>query len=340
MNVQISPLGSAGFGDIARYEDRALRHKMWANHLIDNESGLVVNNSGTLHYDDHKRMLDDVVAARKYLPTAYRALTAVPGVAASMSLFETLAGYQNMNEFNAKTSMNGSNRESNQTDYQYAWVPQPIYHLDFHIPWRQGGFSYKQGDGVDEATMQVELERDKTLILGNSEIVVNVNGVAAPLYGLTNHPATLTGTISDWTNPANFDGIYSEVVANVGLLFTDRKAGQVPNSILMFAANDVYPVLENDYSSAKGDRTMAERIKAITAIRDIIPSQWLPDGAVLYVEASPQTLRIPTSTDTTVAPWQRTHEMENLKFTVFAASTLQVRADRNNLTGIGYFTKA
>lgn len=344
MSNLITPFGSNLHRQLARFEDKSFNKQMWGNHLIDNQSGIVVNNtSGTLHYDDHKRMLDDVVMARKFMPTGFRTLSAIPGVTVGCSLYDTLVGYQNMNEFEAGTSMNGSNRSSNQTDYKYNWVPQPIYHCDFHVPWRQGGFAYKQSDGAQEASMQVELERDKTLFLGNDQIIVNVNGVDAQLYGLTNAPGVLSlaGGISDWAAAANTDVIAKELIANIiSPLYAQRKAAQMPNSLVVFVANDIYTNLENDYSSQKGDRTVMERMRAITAVRDVMPSQWLPDGAVLVVEALPQTLRIPTSTDTTVAPWQRKDPMEDLKFTVWAASTLQVRQDRNGLTGIAYATKS
>lgn len=334
--------GSMLHGQLARFTEKTFRVNQWGGLLIDNESGKIVNNtSGALHYEDHKRMLDDVVAARKYFPTVYAALSAAPGIAVSSSLYETLIGYSDMNEFDAKTSMDGSGRESNQTDYRYNWVPQPIYHCDFHIPWRQQGFAYKQADGSSEATMQVALERDRTLMLGNPGIVVNVNGVDAPLYGLTNHPdiLALPAGISNWALEASSDLVYKEAVNLIKELFTTRKAAQSPNSVVMFVANDVYPMLELDYATEKGDRTNMERIKAITSIRDVLPSQWLPDGAVLLVEVSPMTLRIPQASDIVVAPWTRTDPMEALRFTVFAASTLQIRKDRNGNTGLLYATK-
>jgi hypothetical protein len=344
MSNIITPFGSGLHRQLARFEESTFNKKMWANHLIDNQEGIVVNNtSGTLHYDDHKKMLDDVVMARKFIPTGYRALSAIPGVAVNCSLYDTLVGYQDMNEFAAGTSMNGSNRQSNQSDYKYNWVPQPIYHCDFHIPWRQSGFSYKQSDGAQEASMQIELERDKTLFLGNDNIVVNVNGVDAQLYGLTNAPGVLSlaGSISDWADYNNADVIAKELISNIiSPLYSQKKAAQVPNSLMVFVANDVWTNLENDYSSQKGDRTVLERMKAISTVRDVMPSQWLPDGACLVVEALPTTLRIPQAVDTTVAAWQQRDPMEDLRFTVWAASTLQVRQDRNGATGIAYATKA
>lgn len=344
MSNIISAPGSKLHSMLARAESKEFRQKLWANQLIDNAEGIVVNNTGgTLHYDDHKNMLDDVVAARKYIPTGFRALSAVPGIAVNVAIGETLIGYQDMNEFNAKTSMNGSNRESNQTDYKYNWVPQPIYHCDFHVPWRQGGFSYKSSDGASEAAMQVELERDKTLFLGNDNIIVNVNGVDAQLFGLTNAPGVLqlAGGISDWANVANNDNIVKELISNIiSPMYAQKKAAQVPNSLIVFVANDINMNLENDYSSQKGDKTIIERMKAITAVRDVLPCQWLQPGEVVVVEALPMSIRIPQATDTTVMPWQRSNEMEDLKFTVMAASTLQVRKDRNGNTGVARATKA
>ena len=272
----LSHLGSRLYNNMAAMTEKSTRANVWNKQLISNEKGQIVNStSGTLHYDDHKRMLEDVVMARKYVPTAYAALSAVGGIVVPVSLSDTIIGYQNMNEFSAQTSMNGSNRKSNQSDYQYSWVPQPIYHSDFHIPWRQESFAYKSTDGATEATMQVALERDETLMLGNSDIVVNVNGVAAELFGLTNHPATLQapGSLTDWADIANTDTISKEAIEMVGALYTQKISAQVPNSVITFVANDVWTNLENDYASAKGDRTILERIKAITAIRDVLPSQ-------------------------------------------------------------------
>ena len=322
--------------------NHAQRVNTWNGLLIDNESGQIVNNtSGSLHYDDHKRMLDDVVKARKYAPTVYSALIGQPGISVGVSLSDTILGYSNMNEFGAQTSMNASDRQSNQSNYRYSWVPQPIHHTDFQIPWRQDSFQYKQSDGVEESTMQVALERDRVLMQGDSSIVVDINGAPAQLYGLTNHPNTSigAGAISDWALAVNNDNIVNETIAQMAIMFTDLRV-QMPNSVLVVVANDISTNLESDYSTQKGDATIKERMMQITAIKDIIPSQWLPDGAVLFIEVSPMTLRIAQSSDITVVPWIRSNRMEPLNFTIFAAGALQVRADRNGRTGLRYVTKS
>ncbi len=341
--MPISQYGSKLHRHIAKMETKKARQGAWNSLLIDNHEGLVVNNtSGTLHYEDHKRMLDDVVMVRQYMPAVFDTLSAAPGVSVNVSLYDTLVGYQNINDFNSQTSMNGSNRQSNQTDYSYNWTPQPIYHCDFHVPWRQSGFGYKQGDGAAEAAMQVRRERDETMILGNSDIIVNVNGVDAQLYGLTNAPGVLLrpGTLTNWADAANSDTVYTEANSMIAALYAQKKSAQVEKSGYFIVASDVYPQLNLDYSTQKSGLTNMQRIMAIPQVRGVITSEFLPDGAVLFVEALPQTLRIPQSVDTTIAPWQLSHQMEDPKFTVFAASTLQVRQDRNGNTGIVYATKS
>ena len=237
--------------------------------------------------------------------------------------------------------MNGSNRKSNQTDYKFKWTPQPIYHCDFHIPWRQAGFGYKAGDGGMEASIQVALQREVSLIQGNADIQVNINGVDAPHYGLINAPGTnlQPGAISDWANAANKGVVYAEYVGLITEMFGTDRSAQTPGSILMVVANDVFTQLQLVADAGNSERTNFLRLMDHVATKEIIPSQFLPDGAVLLIEASPLNIRIPRSADITVAPWLKTHDMDDSRFTVMAASTLQVREDRNSRAGILYATK-
>ena len=97
-------------------------------------------------------------------------------------------------------------------------------------------------------------------------------------------------------------------------------------------------LLTEEDDATLSTREIIERIEAIPAIRNVMPNQFLADGAVLMVEANPMSLRIANAGDTTVMPWERKSQMEDLRFTAFAASTPQVRADRNGKTGILYYT--
>jgi len=336
-------MGSRFYSQLGRYSDKSQRAAGWNEMLIDNQDGMVVNNTtGTLHYEDHKVMLDDVEMVRQYSNMVYDDLVAAPGVAVNVSLFETLVGWQDMNEFTAQTSMNVSDRNSQQTDHAFVWSPQPIYHCDFHIPWRQEGFSYKQGEGASAATIAVRLERDEILMNGDSSIAVDVNGSLSTLTGLTNSAGTLAqaASMTNWALAANVALVYPQCVDLLATMFTTDRAAQMPDSVMMYVANDIWPQLELVDGADTTQGTNLKRLKGLSAIKDVKPNQFLADGAVLFVEVTPTSIRIPRSADVTVAPWQKRDRFEDGRFTVFAASTLQVRQDRNGRSGVSYCTKA
>ncbi len=346
MGSQAMSLGFVdnGYNALARYADVAERHNQWNSRLIDDENGRSLNNaSGSIHYDDHRIMLQDVVQAREYTASVFDTLSAVPGVQLSVNISDTLVGYMDRNQHNAQTSMNGSNRKSQETNYAWSWVPQPIVHSDFHIQFRQRSFSYKAGDGISASTIAVMKERDRNLVLGNTDIAVAVDGTLNELKGLTNSAGTLLqpGSMTNWADPANKGLVYDEMVGLLDTMFTTDRSAQTPNSVFVFVANDIFTQLMLIVAQNQGSNTMnIDMIKNITAIKDVMPNEFLADGSVLLVEATPETYRIPMSQDITVAPWNILDPMGDQQYTVFTASTLQVRQDRNGRSGVSYATKA
>ena len=312
----------------------------WNGIIIDNKDGLVTNAAGALHYDDYTELTSDIVAVRQFdfVGNFYRTLTSGPGMSRTVPLGKTLIDYQDMNEFGAaEVSMDMANRQNEQTNYDRVVVPLPIYHKDYTIPWRQSGFSYKESDGVTEMGIQTMRTRDKTLMLGDSSIVVAGN----ELYGYTNHPATikLPGGISDWGNKANSAVVYDEMVELISQLFLDANVG-APNSVEAFVSPDVFAAMQYKSSATKSnDLTIMQDIINIAQLRGIQAQEDLPAGAVLLVEMSPRTSDIAVASDLIAMPWQRTNEYEDLRFTIMSACTARIKRDRNLKTGILYATK-
>ena len=259
------------------------------------------------------------------------------GLSQPSSISKTIVQYQTMNTFDATVSMNGSNRNENQTNYAINWIPQPIYHTDFFIPWREEGFSYKESDGIMEAVYRVNELQDKVLFLG-ADLGVMVSGQDAPLYGYTNHPDTITSSISDWALPANVDDITPEAVGLVGELFVGGRVME-PNSVVMYVSTDIWSNLQSDYSSQKGDRTVLERLNAISEIGSVKPQKDLPAGAVTLVEMRPRTVQLSLAQEAIAAPWTKGHQLENGRFTVYSCMVAKIKADRTGKAGVLYATK-
>jgi len=315
----------------------ARMNNSWAHILKDNKDGVIVNANATVHYDDYKDLTTDVVDARRFNNVGIQDLVAA-GLTTQSSINKTLVQYQDKNTFEAGVSMNGSNRQENQTNYGINWIPQPIYTADFFIPWREEGFSYKESDGIAESVYVVN-ELQDTVLFNGYDLGVQVSGVAAPLYGYTNHPATITATISDWSLAANIDDITPEAVGLIRDMFVDGKVMD-PNSVIMYVATDVWSNLQNDYSSQKGDRTVLERLLAISEISAVKPQKDLVAGAVCCVEMRARTVQLSVAQMPVAVPWVKGHDLEDGRFTVYSSMVAKIKKDRTGQTGIVYATKA
>ena len=69
------------------------------------------------------------------------------------------------------------------------------------------------------------------------------------IYGYTTHPNRGQGTISDWTVIANYDDIVPETIAQIGLMWSTQ-GGVANDSVVMYVANDLWTIMQNDYVAA------------------------------------------------------------------------------------------
>jgi hypothetical protein len=330
------------FGDTVA-SDKAIQmvtnsNASWSSILKTNQNGEVINNAGTVSYDDYKDLTDDVIKSREFMNVGVQDLIAA-GLSRASSINKTLVQYETMNTFDATVSMNGSNRTENQSTYEVNWIPQPIFHTDFKIPWREEGFSYKNSDGISESVFRVNEKQDEVLFLGAS-LGVKVSGADAPLYGYTNHPDTITKTdLTDWALPANAVTITGEAIAMIGELFVGGRVME-PNSVCMYVATDIWSNLQSDYALEKGDRTVLERIKAISEIMDVKPQKNLIAGSVVCVELRQRTVQLSLAQAAIAVPWVKSHQLEDGRFTVFSSMVAKIKADRSGKAGVVYGTKA
>ena len=315
----------------------AEREQNWKRMLRTNQDGMVVNASASLIYDDYKELTRKVVEAREFANTGilYRMLVA-KGLVESVSINKTLVDFNDQNEnIAAIVSMDASNRTTGATNFAQKVVPLPIIHTDLVIPWREGGFDYKQTRGTRQKVFEVGKTRDLMLLNGDSNIVVN--GTA--LKGVTNATGILTDTISDWANPATTGAtIRSEAVTLTKQLLTDAKVSN-PKSCVMFVAADVYGNLEGQYSTSYEAGSIKKNLLSIDLIEDVVLLPGLADGAVLIIEMMPNTIDLAVATDIITMPWAKSSQIQDGRFTVMASCTPRVFTDRNGKTGIMYATK-
>ena len=317
------------------FANHCMKDQTWAALAKTNSKGIITNAQGALKYDDIKLLTDDIVKAREYefVGSFYRSFQSA-GLIKSVPIGKTLVDYKDMSSMgDAHVSMDAANRQQEQLNYDQKLVPLPIFHKDWTVPWRQEGFSYKQTDGSQESSFRVMETRDRVLLLGDSSI--SVNGV--PLYGYTNHPATLTETISDWANVANIKQVRKDAIDMNKKMFLEAKVSNT-RAVGMFVSTDIWATLPNLTDDTYNAPSALTQLQGL-GYRFVDVNQDLPDGTVLLIEYTPMTSDLIVGSDLIALPWQKNNQLEDMRFTNMASAAPRIKTDRNGVTGVLYASK-
>lgn len=310
----------------------------------NSDKKLHTNANGTLRHEDFLVIQDKVLEVRRRKLNGITDLMAA-GLSFGVDIGEQLVGFENINEFQeAEQEMNPNSYQNNDTAFSEAYVPNPIAHSSFEVPWRQQGFDYKRSLGMSESARQVAEKLENTLFNGNTDIVVNFAGANQALYGYTTHPDRGTGTISDWTlsTPAGLAAIVPETVAQIGNMFASQ-GGVSNDSVIVYVANDIWTNLQNDYKVESTDTSgsgmmIVDRMRKIAQVKDVKPAEKLADGEVVMVEMEERTIQLAVASDIIAVPHQKTSPMEPQVMTTYAAMVQQIKSDSNSNTGIRHLT--
>lgn len=299
---------------------------------------LLTNADGTLRHEDFMTIRDRIVEVRRRSLSGIADLMAA-GLTFNEDIGTQLAGFENVNEFQeAEQEMNPNKYQGNDTVFTASYVPLPITHQSFQIPWRQTGFDYKRSMGMTESIRQVAERLEKTLFLGNAGIVVNFNGTNFPIYGYTTHPSRGTDTISNWAAVANIDAIIPELIEQIGLMWSAQ--GGVSNKrVMVYVANDIWMNLQNDYTSAAPSKSVYDRAKEVAQVMDVKPSEKLANGDVVLVEMESRTVELAVASDIITVPHTKTNPMAPQVLTTYAAMVQQIKVDSSGKTGVRHLSK-
>jgi hypothetical protein len=297
---------------------------------------LLTNANGTVRHEDFLVIQDKIVEVRRRALNGIADLMA-GGLSFGVGIGEQLVGFENVNEFQeAEQQMNPSSYQNNDTVFTETYVPNPITHQSFSVPWRQNGFDYKRSLGLTESVRQVAEKLENTLFNGNAAISVNFGGQANPIYGYTTHPDRGTGTISDWSAVANIALIVPEAIEQIGLMWSSQ-GGVENDSVVMYVANDVWTNLQNDYK-ADSERSVMTRLLDIPQLKAIKPGEKLASTQVVLVEMLERTIQLATASDIITVPHIKTNPMAPQVLTTYAAMVQQIKSDSKGNTGVRHLT--
>lgn len=301
----------------------------------DRESLNAIN--GTLRHEDFLTIQDKVQEVRRRSLNGIQDLRDA-GLSFSEDISTQLVGFEKINEFQtAKQEMNPNVNQNNNTVFTEDYVPLPVVHQSWDIPWRQKGFDYKRSLALPESVRQVSEVVENTLFNGNTDISVTFNNIPFTIYGYTTHPNRGQGTISDWTVPANYDDIVPETIEQIGLMWSTQ-GGVANDSVVMYVANDLWTVFQNDYKAAFPSDEIMQRVKNIAQIRDVKPAEKLASGEVVLVEMTDRTVQLAMAADLITVPHVKVNPFDPQTFTTYGAMVQQIKVDTNSNTGIRHLT--
>jgi uncharacterized linocin/CFP29 family protein len=245
----------------------------------------------------------------------------------------TVLQYEDQSDISdAEISMDGLRRtEGDRPEYNLKNLPLPIISKNFSFSARQVNTSRNGSTPVDTTTAELATEKVaeyvEKLTLGELNTYAYGGGT---IYGFTNFTNRLTKTITNptaggWTPTTTVE----EVLAMRQQAYNAFHYG--PYMLWNSPAWDQY--LDDDYSAAKGDITLRERLLKIGNIQDVRTVDHLSDTTLLLVQMTSNVVRIVNALEFVTLQWE-TEGGLNLEYKVMVIMVPQLRADQNDNTGI------
>lgn len=340
-------LNGQGHGDMAQlllrnnFDCGALRPFVGSdgrNYITLNQGGtpqtFVTNAPATLRKDDWLAFDNAIIKAAKPRLRAFGDLRAaglvynIPNGMGKMFLeHETQSDITE-----ATVSMDGTKPSGGDRPvFTLAGLPLPIIHKEFQINLRQLLASRNGGSPLDTTTAELAARRvaeeAEKLTLGVSSSFAYGSYY---VYGYTNFPSRLTYTLAD---PTGVGWTPADLVADFLAMINAVAAAYHYGPFVAYHAPNWSQYMDDDYSAAKGDNTLRDRLKKIDGIQDVRRADYLENYDIVLVQQTADVARAVVGQDVTTVQWQSGDGM-TLHFKVMAIMVPQLRADHNGNTGI------
>jgi uncharacterized linocin/CFP29 family protein len=298
------------------------------------KENIVTNAPATLRKDDWITLDQAIIKAAKPRLRVWGDLVGsgnsytIPGGMASTVLQHEVMGDVN----DATISMDGLRQsEGDRPIFDLKNLPLPIIHKDFNFSLRNILASRQGGSPID-TTMAEEAGRKvaeqlERLTLGIGTTYAYGGGT---IYGYANHPNRNTKTI---TNPTDMGWTPATLVNEVLEMRTQSQNDYHFGPWMLYCGLDWDAFMDDDYSAAKGDLTLRERLRRIEGIQDVRTADFLTGYRLLLVQMTSNVARAVIGMNMQTIQWQTQGGMQ-LNFKVMCILVPQVRADYNNNCGI------
>ena len=298
-----------------------------------------VTNAGATLRKDEWEYLDDVVvkAARKRL----KIVNWLRGSGLSVNLpngfGKTVYQYERQSDISAaRVSMDAlAPGDNDRPTYDLVNLPLPIIHKEVTMSSRQLATSRSGNTPLDvsmleQAAIKVAEEAEK-LHLGTFG-TFTFGG--ATLYGLTNFPSRITGSV---TNPAGVGWVPNDTYLQVIAMIQAAYDKLHPGPFKLWYSTGFMQYMMRPFSTSYDSTTLLRMIEQIPQISSVEICDYLTGNQLLLVQEDSSTVRTIIGMDIQTVQWQERGGLLE-KFRVMAMMVPQMKVDINSNCGIVHYS--
>lgn len=248
-------------------------------------------------------------------------------------LGKTVYQYQRVSNISPATmSMDGLREsEHDRPVFDLNNMPLPIIHKDFEYGARELMASNNGSNPLSSTTGELAgrkvIEYGEQLVLG---LLPTFTYGGGSIYGYTNFPFRLTYVCGNPTTPGWTPQQLLDDVLQMILLSREH---YYYGPWVLYHSLDFSPYMDDDFSQAKGDWTLRERIEQIRNIQEVRESAWLWDFQLVLVQQTSNVVELLNGMDMVTTQWMLHGGMET-KFKTMMINVPLLRTDINGNTGI------
>ena len=239
----------------------------------------------------------------------------------------------------ANVSLDGrSKATTDQQTYDYVGTPLPITDSTFSYGWRQVAAAASKGFQLDpagrsNAMHKVSRKLESITLDGDSSIVVS----GMPLYGLRTHPKRETRATGQALNGATGVQWMADIKATLKLLHDNNF--RVPVTLFV-NWSDWFYASTTDYSAEYANKTIAQRIREIEGIAEVVPSTSVAASQLIAVVKNRSVLQVLNGMPMTTRAQFRANPEDDYNFVTMAAAALEIKYDKTDQCGVAVSTIA
>jgi len=289
-------------------------------------------NTSTLRYDEQKELDEKLLEISRF------ELGAVPAILAAGLRYDfdgmsaTILQYEDMSDItDAELGMSPLGRgKTDNPEFTQKILPLPFMFKNFFIDARKLRMSRKLGQPLD--TTGVALATRKVMELAEDILVNGSSGYpfgGGNIYGIIDHPnvnAVSLGT--SWATDTG-ENVIADVLSAIQASVNVKHGGPFE----LWIPRNFRSAMSKDYSTAKGDNTIRQRILDIDEIKAVRTINAMPSSKVALVEMREETIRMVMGLQPRVVEWD-TEGGLGLNFKVLGIMVPQIRADQDGNCGI------